>query len=134
MNLIREIKKLNLSIGEYVIFGSASLQIHNIRKANDIDIICTKKIYHQFEHKDGWIEVTGDNGEKCLHKDEFSIGVGWKCTKGYNPSTKYLIETADIIDGVPFANLDEILKWKIIYARKKDIKDITLIKRHLLNK
>ncbi|MGW2743274.1 hypothetical protein [Streptomyces sp. NPDC001450] len=45
-------------------------------------------------------------------------------------STDRLIGDADVIDGVPFMRLGDILRWKIAAARPKDHADIAAI-RHL---
>ncbi|MET9598220.1 MULTISPECIES: hypothetical protein [unclassified Streptomyces] len=49
-------------------------------------------------------------------------------TQGW--STDQLIDEADVIDGVPFMRLGDILRWKIAAGRPKDHADITAI-RHL---
>ncbi len=135
MNTLDQIKELNLPIGSYAVFGSSLLNLYGIRESRDIDIVCTQEVYEQFKIKRDWKEVTGKNGEKCLHKDNYSIGVGWDCTPGYNPTTEYLIKNAEIIDGVPFVKLEEIIKWKSIYGREKDLKDIELIySSHFISK
>jgi hypothetical protein len=36
-----------------------------------------------------------------------------------------------VIDGIPFASLEEVRKWKIASGRPKDIADIKLIDEYL---
>ncbi len=49
----------------------------------------------------------------------------------YNPSLKELPETAEIVDGIPFASLEEVIKWKKAFGRDKDKRDVELIKKCL---
>jgi hypothetical protein len=43
-----------------------------------------------------------------------------------------LIKDATVIDGVPYVQLEELLKWKKVAAREKDLKDIVLIEKFLV--
>jgi hypothetical protein len=42
-----------------------------------------------------------------------------------------LLKTANYIDGIPFASLQEVRKWKESSGRPKDIKDLDLIDKYL---
>lgn len=42
-------------------------------------------------------------------------------------SSHDLIDTAEVIDGVPFTNLDEVILWKTAMGREKDLNDLELI-------
>ncbi|MDT0318249.1 hypothetical protein [Streptomyces millisiae] len=42
-----------------------------------------------------------------------------------------LIEKAEIIDGIPFCPLREVLDWKLRSARHKDRTDIRILEKHL---
>jgi hypothetical protein len=43
-----------------------------------------------------------------------------------------LIRNAEIIDGVPFIKLDELIKFKKALGRDKDKKDVELIEQYLI--
>jgi len=49
----------------------------------------------------------------------------------YDPTPEDTIAAADIIYGVPFAPLAEVLKWKKAFGQPKDLVDIELIYQHL---
>lgn len=51
----------------------------------------------------------------------------------YEPSLEHLLEGANYFSGIPFANLEEVIKWKRASSRPKDLKDIELIEAHLGN-
>jgi hypothetical protein len=67
-----------------------------------------------------------------LYKDNIEVGDVWDYGE-YNPDPQLLINDADIIDGVPFVRLEEVLKWKKAYGREKDKMDIKLIEEYLKN-
>ena len=47
------------------------------------------------------------------------------------PRQKNLLKMAEIIEGIPFAPLTEVLKWKKAFGRPKDVVDIELIEQYL---
>ncbi len=53
----------------------------------------------------------------------YDWGAGW--------DTPVLIENAEIIDGLAFVRLEEVLKWKKSRNKEKDQKDIELIENYL---
>ena len=48
--------------------------------------------------------------------------------KNYRPDTDELIKNADIIEGLPFLPLTELIKFKSELAREKDLRDVELMK------
>ena len=132
MNLIDEVKKLNLPIGQYIVFGSGPLQIHGIRETRDIDLLVLPVLYDQLKN-DGWEEKSWETPPpgRYLYRDNVEVGDNWDYGE-YNPDPKWLIENAEIIEGIPFAPLEEVLKWKKAFGREKDKKDIELINNFLL--
>ena len=53
MNIIQKVQKLNLPIGEYVVVGSAILELKNIRPAQDIDLVVSSKLFKDLQYQ-GW--------------------------------------------------------------------------------
>jgi hypothetical protein len=129
MDIIKKVKELNLPLGSYVVFGSGPLHVHGIRETSDIDILTTPEIYNKLKNE-GWQEADRPNSQKVLLKDEFDVGTTWHYGD-YNPDVHDLISTADIIEGIPFGSLDEVIKSKTASARDKDLKDIQLIRDYL---
>ena len=66
MNIIQLVKSLNLEKGEYTVFGSALLQIYQLRDSNDIDISVTKELYDKLKKSDTWKEKNHINGDVYL--------------------------------------------------------------------
>ena len=51
--------------------------------------------------------------------------------ENYATTTQEAIDSALIIDGVPFLNIEEIIKFKTAMGREKDLKDIELLKKYV---
>jgi hypothetical protein len=48
---------------------------------------------------------------------------------GWDPDS--LIDRAELIDGLPFARLEDVLAFKLSYGRPKDLEHARLIEEHL---
>lgn len=132
MDAISRIKSLNLPIGKYIVFGSSVMEVHGIRKAKDVDIIVDKDIYKELKRR-GWKRHWFFRRVltcKALKKDEneaFSH-IKWK---NYRVENHELFKNAEIIDGVPFMELNEYLRYKKCLPREKDKMDVKLIEDYL---
>lgn len=133
-DFIRKVKALNLPSGEYVVFGGGPFVVHGIRETRDIDLFVTSRLYEALRAK-GWKEEDWDLIEGqflshgiCQADDTWNYGT-------YNPTPEELIERADMIDGVPFAPLVDVLRWKEefwkAFGRPKDLADIELIRGYM---
>ena len=129
MNIIEKIKKLNLTMGEYVIIGSGILDALGIRKANDIDISALPQLYSRLRATGEWNEEER-YGKIFLKRNGIEINpqLSWSA---YPTSTEEAISSAMIIDGIPFMNLKELRKFKKTLGRDKDFADIILIDEYL---
>lgn len=132
MDIFEEVKKLNLPLGEYVVVGSGPMAARGIRDYKDIDILVTKNLYSKLI-KQSWktVEINGVNGKfEVLKNDKFEVDKKLWCGN-YKPDTENLIKSAEIINGVPFLLLKELIKFKKALGREKDLKDIILIENYL---
>jgi hypothetical protein len=134
MDIFARVKKFNLPLGEYAVFGSALLEVWGLRNAADLDIIVTPKLYKRLK-AEGWEEKQA-NGFTILSKEDADVTtVQDKPTDGdYNPDRIQLIKEATIINGVPFVKIEEVIACKTAYNRFKDIEDIRLIKNYFSDK
>jgi hypothetical protein len=131
MNIIEEVKRLNLPKGRYAVVGSGPLAVRNIRPAHDIDLIVTQDIYDKLKTS-GWKEENFPNTERpwVLFHGLFDVSTSWS-VNDYKPIPELLINNADVIDGIPFARLETVLRWKKSCGREKDLKDVELIELFL---
>ena len=132
--VIEEVRKLNFPLGSYVVVGSGVLAVHGIRFARDLDIVVTPELYKKCE-REGWEKQWHNTGQRyVLHnksgKLEVEVYLDVNC-ESYQPTTQELIERAQIIEGVPFISLKDLLLFKKGYGRPKDKPDIKLIEEAL---
>jgi len=131
--LFQKVKELNLPIGEYALFGSAPMGVRGLRECHDIDIIVTEKLWNDYKNKSEWklIEIREDNNYfEGLRNDDIELWRDW--WPGWNVDK--LIQEAEIIDGLSFVKLGEVIKWKRFRAREKDLKDVEIIEKFLQTK
>lgn len=132
MNIVEDVKRLNLPLGEYVVIGSGILDVLGLRMAHDIDISVVPKLYQKFMDSKTWKEEI-HYGKIFLKKNNIEINpeLSWS---GYATTTQEAISSATVIDGVPFMNLQELRKFKKALGREKDIADIVLIDAYVAEK
>jgi hypothetical protein len=130
--LVEKLKELNLQKGKYAVFGSGPVGIRGLREIGDLDVIIKEDIFNDFRKRPDFKLNKKKSGNEYLEKD------GIEFYKNWHPGDwdiDKLIQEAEIIDGLPFVKLEEVLKWKQLKRREKDIKDIELIenyfKKHL---
>lgn len=134
MNIFERVKKLKLPRGQYAVFGSALLEVWGIRKAADLDIIATPKLYNKLK-KEGWKEKQAHGFPMLVKGDANVTTVQDRPTDGnYCPDRLKLIKDVIKIKGVPFVRIEEVVACKIDYDRPKDRKDIRAIKNYLKNR
>jgi hypothetical protein len=130
-NIFDRIKKYNLPLGEYAVFGSSLLDVLGIRPAADLDIIVTPELFDQLKNQ-GW-EHEKWEGIELLHNGEAEISTVQTVptTGSYLPDRIQLIKDAIIIEGCPFVRIEEVVACKTDYNREKDRVDIASIKNRL---
>ena len=127
--VIAKVKSLNLPDGSYIVYGSAPLVVLGIRDVNDIDLLVSEKVYNQLEKK-GWKKVYKGPKDEPLTHDVFDVHKNWEFS-GYSPNLSELLSRAIEVEGVAFASLDDVRKWKADWGRDKDLADIKLIDDYL---
>ena len=103
------------------------MAIAGIREANDIDLLVSEEVYAKLRQK-GWQELHKSPNDIPLVQDVFEAHENWNFSP-YSPTLEHLLGTVTVIDGVPFASLQEVRKWKAASGRSKDLADIELIDR-----
>lgn len=127
--ILGAIMNLNWPLGSYVVYGSAPMAMVGLREAGDIDFFVSKELFEVLQ-KDGWKQITKSPTDKPLTSGDFEAHDNWNFSH-YKPTLEHLIATADIIEGIPFANIHEVRKWKAGSGRPKDHTDIVLIDAYL---
>jgi Ser-tRNA(Ala) deacylase AlaX len=131
------VKKLNLPREHYAIAGSGPLGIRSLREINDIDIIVSLDLCDRLAEKYS-ITDTGEVKKIVVPGEEIEIfwqGSFYKRVgDGTVPTVPAMIARAEMIDGLPFITLDDMLCFKRATNRPKDQEDIKLIEDWQKNK
>ena len=129
MTIFERVKKLHFPIGEYVVIGGGILESLGIRETRDLDIIVTLKLFEKLRQSKIYREETRWS-KVFLIGDDIEIGskLDWE---NYATTIEEAINTATIINGIPFLHLEETIKFKKALGREKDFQDIKLIKKYL---
>lgn len=129
MNIITEVKKLNIDPDKFVIIASGILNQLGIRESSDIDLIVTPDVYESFQQLDGWEEKTWPVGDPTIQKGIFEL-----CTDWGDDTHTYTFEdvkrNSTEIEGINFITLDFLKKWKATKGRNKDLEDVKLIDKY----
>ena len=116
-----ELMTLRLPTDKYALFGSALLALYRIRPASDLDVIVKKDLWNQLERK----------YSNCIKQSPLCIQIGnieiYKDWMTLTDDVDEMIDTADMIENVPFVKFEYVVKWKRLMGRPKDLSDIRLI-------
>lgn len=128
--LFKELQKLNLPAHDFAIFGSGPLFVRSLRESiHDLDIIARGEAWKkaaelgEVEHA----QIGSGNVIKLLN-GQIELFNKWGPQEW---NTDDLIDTADLIDGIRFVTLKNVLRWKNIMKRPKDFLDIDVIENFL---
>lgn len=131
-SIIEKIKELNFPSDQYVIVGSGPLDALGIRSASDLDIAILPELHKKLCENPEWEQIER-YGKIFLKREGIDIipSLDWE---KYSTTTEEAIQSALIIEGIPFLNLHELKKFKTALGREKDFADIKLIDEYLLQK
>lgn len=121
---------LNLPTDDYAIFGSGPMYAHGIKDlGHDIDLVARGKAWNE-ALKLGKTKRAALGGNKVitLFDGEVEIFNGWAPGEW---DVNKLIQEAELIDGIRFVSLKNVVKWKEIMGREKDLQHIKMINDHL---
>jgi len=137
-HLIKKLMTLNLPVNDYAIFGSAPLAANGLidfSEVSDLDLVARGKAW---EKAKGLSKVPptqtdlkfGEVLSFFKNIDEFDISIytGWPHGIW---DVNELIDTADLIGGIRFVKLENVLKWKKARNRPKDAGQIAILEKHL---
>lgn len=130
--IIDRVKELNLSKDSYLVFGSCPMAIAGIREARDVDMYVTPEVLNSLESK-GWKMVVKGPKDTPYTYDIYEAHDNWDFSS-YNPTLEELKSRENVVEGVPFASLDDVLKWKQASDNPKFKRDADLIKNFLNKK
>ena len=130
MDIFSKIKNLNFNVGDYIIIGGAALAGRGIKETKDIDIFVSRDLLVALGSNSDW-----RHHPRIVQGEEAGL-VNVDGTVELYPTMggitfDELKMKQEMINGIPFANLHDIVKIKETYNREKDHKDIALIEEYL---
>ena len=129
--IVAKMKELNLPKNTYVVFGSGPMAAAGLRESNDIDLLVSKDVFVKLKEA-GWKEQVKSLDDKPLTHEIFEAHNNWNFSS-YNPTLEHLLASATEVEGIPFASLNEVRKWKIASGRPKDLNDVKLIDERFIS-
>lgn len=121
--LVRRLLALDLDPDDYVVFGSGPLLAHGVRPdVGDLDVVARGAAWSRAKEL-GVPGRGGVTGAPMARMPEGRINFfrDW-ITADWDPDE--LIDGADVVAGVRFARLSEVLAYKRMLMRPKDVVDI----------
>ncbi|MBL7045767.1 MAG: hypothetical protein ISR99_01935 [Parcubacteria group bacterium] len=138
MQIIERIQNIGLPEKQFVVMGSANLEVKGIRKAKDIDIMVKKDLFDELRKDSSWeyfhkVGRLGDEREG-LKRGEVDL---YHSVWGREDFDYFFSDLSriELIDGIYFVSLKNLLEAKSgHWDRGKDRKDAELIKEYLARK
>lgn len=132
VKLFDEIRAMNLPLGEYLITASGPLGIRMLREIGDIDVKVSDKLWEELAENH---EVVYDDCN--VMKIKLSENVEVMCEASFGdrnpdaPKIDQQLNEVEIIDGLPFENIQTTLYFKKKLNTEKAKKDVGLIEKWL---
>ena len=128
--LITKLKSIGLSANDYVVFASGPMYIHGLEDlSHDLDVVARGDAWRKASLIKKPVNANSGSGQVVeLFEGEIEIFNNWYPGEW---NINKLIENAKIIEGVRFAQLSDVLKWKKLMGRPKDLEHIKIIEKYL---
>ena|SRR3712207_5472985 len=125
--LFGKLRALELPAGNYAVFGSGPLAVRGlIEGVRDLDVVARGSAWPKAQVL-GPVDVAS-GGDPVVKLESGAIEIfgdwlGW--------DVDAIIDGAEIIDGLPFACLEDVLAFKLHHGRPKELEHARLIAEHL---
>lgn len=125
--LFDRLRALQLPAGDFVVFGSGPLVVRGcIEASNDLDVVCRGQAWEAVcavssPEPSPW-------GVDLVSLDDGRLTFGTRWAIG-DVDTDQLIDTAEMIDGLPFALLEHVIAYKRLSGRPKDREHLAALER-----
>lgn len=121
------VRELGFPVGDYVIYGSGPLIVRGVIEAtNDLDIVSRGAAWERACELEE-LTFLEDHGVEIVSFLGGAITFGRSWAYG-DIDIDDLIETAQVIEGLPFARLEYVIAYKEAAARPKDLRHLAAIR------
>jgi len=116
------LRSLELPAGDYAVFGSGPMIVRGMVEAtNDLDIITRGAAWERVQEI-GTLGAFDDNNPYVdMFDGRITFGITWKYGEF---DLDELIDTAEIIDGLPFVLMEHVITYKQAAGRPKDLEHL----------
>ncbi len=122
------LRSLELLVADYAVFGSGPLIIRGvIEPANDLDVISRGAAWARAVEMGTLVEERGVT-IASLFDGAITIGTEWAIG---DFDVDALIDTAEMIEELPFVRLEHVVEYKEIARRPKDIAHLQALQDYL---
>lgn len=126
MGLFDLLRAVDLPAGDYAVFGSGPLIIGGIVEAdNDLDVLSRGVAWARAAEIGELVELP-EHGVTIASLFDGAITVGTEWAIG-DVDVDELIDTAELIDGIPFVGLEHVVAYKRLARRPKDREHLRLL-------
>ncbi len=119
------VKRLDLPKGSFVVIGGGVLEVLKIRDTHDVDIVVNDASFRNIQQR-GWTEYVQDDGKRVLSRNGYKVMKRW-----VHMDFKRVKKHAFTVDGVAFMDVRDLMDAKQKLGRKKDLRDVQLIREYL---
>ena len=125
VELLERLRGLDLPIGQYAVFGSGPLLVRGIiEDVGDLDVLVKRAAWERVGRIGTLVEI--EAGVMTVSIDDGALTFGRSWAYG-DFDIEELIDTAEIIDGLPFVLLEHVVAFKEVADRPKDRTHLELL-------
>jgi len=125
--VLSELRSLALPVDEHAVFGSGPLIVRGIVSfRNDIDVVCRGSAWERAVG--AGVSETLDDGAVVVSMMDGRLTFGRSWMYG-GIDVDDVIDSAEIIDGVPFAALEHVERYKRAAGRPKDLEHLVALQQ-----
>ena len=128
--LFGQLAKLELPTADFAVFGSGPMYAYALREQiHDLDLIARGSAWKKAAILQAPVKpASGDGNVIRLFDDAIEIFDSWAPGEW---DVNEVIDTAEVLQEIKFVTLANVLKWKKLMGREKDLTDIQKIEEYL---
>jgi hypothetical protein len=123
------LRSVGMPTNDYAVFGSGPLIIRGIiEPGNDLDVLARRSAW-EVAVESGVLVDLPEHGVTVVDLFDGAITVGTEWAIG-DFDVDELIDTAEMIGGLPFVRLEHVVSYKTIARRPKDLQHLAALARY----